>query len=241
MTQTGPLAYSDPVEWSLPPRLPWPQFLRLLRHPSPPKGWLEEAAEIPEVRKRPALLRWIAQHRKASAHLRVSLLPRLSIQGLCDVSDDASAHPQARAMALERLQSRWNTLSLGERRAMALRAPRPLWPGFWKVPELAVLERFLQNPKLNVESVLALIQAPLSPVQAEALARSSWRKILPVAHHVLQVVDQTLRHPEGALVLGHAAPWIRSLNAEERQSAIAQVVHPVLRRMLRASAEKDSG
>ena len=37
--------------WALPPDVPWPRFLRLLRHTDPPRGWLEAAAELPELDK----------------------------------------------------------------------------------------------------------------------------------------------------------------------------------------------
>ena len=71
---------------------PWPRFLRLLRHPEPPRGWLEAAAELPELQKRPLLLRWIAQHPKAPAHLRARLLGRLPWRALAAVAADAAAH-----------------------------------------------------------------------------------------------------------------------------------------------------
>src|SRR5512134_1044200 len=95
------------MDWSLPPDVPWPQFLRMLRHPSPPRGWLEHAAEIREIQKRPLLLRWIAQHRKAPESLRSSLLARLPWRALVSVAEDPSAHPMARSMATERLQRLW--------------------------------------------------------------------------------------------------------------------------------------
>ena len=34
------------------PAASWPRFLRQLRHADPPRGWLEAAAEVPELRKR---------------------------------------------------------------------------------------------------------------------------------------------------------------------------------------------
>ena len=58
-----------PAPWALPPDLPWPQFLRLLRRPEPPPGWLAAAADLPELQKRPLLLRWIAQHPMAPGPL----------------------------------------------------------------------------------------------------------------------------------------------------------------------------
>lgn len=230
------LGDNDPVEWSLPPQLPWPQFLRLLRHPTPPKGWLEGAAEIPDVHKRPALLRWIAQHRKASAHLRASLLPRLPWRALSEIAGDASAHPQARAMAIERLQLVWSSITTGERRTFALHAPKPLWERIWKVRDARVIASFLQHPKLGPEALVALVQPPLLPEHAEALVRSRWREIIPVSHQVLWAMDQTFRGPECLLVLGHAAPWIKTLPEEDRLVAAARMAHPPLRRMTRAWA-----
>jgi len=66
--------------------------------------------------------------------------------------------------------------------------------------------------------------------------RSKWREVQPVAHQVLWAADRTFSHPEGALVLGHAAPWIKALPMEERLIAAARLTHPPLRRMTRAWA-----
>ena len=230
------MVHNGRVEWNLPPQLPWPQFLRLLRHPAPPKGWLEAAAEISDVQRRPALLRWIAQHQKTSMQLRVTLLPRLSIRALCDITGDASAHPQARSMANDRLQMLWVGVTAGERRILALHAPRQLWPSIWRVRDARVLSSFLQNPRLGIEPLVAFIQPPLSAFHAEALTQSQWREIIPVAHQVLWAMDQTFRGPECPLVLGHAAPWIRALPMEERLIAAARIAHPPLRKMTRAWA-----
>jgi len=224
------------VDWLLPPDLPWPQFLRLLRHPSPPRGWLEAAADIPDLRRRPQLLRWIAQHRKAPTHLRIALLARLPWRLLAALAEDPSAHPQARTVALERLQALWGGLTTGERRTFALRAPRPFWGQVWKVPDARVLGAFLQHPRLGLESLLGLIQVPLAPAQADALLRSRWREIQPVAHQVLLAMDGTFRRPDPPLVLGQAAPWIKVLPPEERLILASRLGHPPLRRMVRTWA-----
>lgn len=223
--------------------MPWPQFLRLLRHPTPPRGWLEAAAELADVQKRPALLRWIAQHRRTSAHLRASLLPRLSWRALSEIAADAAAHPQARAMAVERLQVLWTSITTGERRSFAIHAPKPLWAAIWKVRDTRVIASFLQHPRLGMEVLVGLIQAPLAPEHADALAQSRWREVVPVAQQVLWAMDQTFRGPDCRLVLGHAAPWIKALPMEERLIAAARVAHPPLRRMARAWAlpETDPG
>lgn len=146
------------------------------------------------------------------------------------------AHPQARAVALERLQALWIGLTMGERRSFALRAPRPFWAQVWKVPDARVLEAFLQHPRLGLESLLGLIQPPLGPAQADALLHSRWREILPVAHQVLVAMDGTFRRPEPPLVLGQAAPWIKALPPEERLVAASRLAHPPLRRMVRTWA-----
>src|SRR5690242_1392781 len=112
--------------WGLPPDLPWSRFLKLLRRAHPPRGWLEAAADLDDLRRRPLLLRWVAQHPKAPAHLRARLVARLPWRALAAVAHDASAHPQARAQSVERLLQGWPGLSLGERRSLALLAPAPL-------------------------------------------------------------------------------------------------------------------
>jgi hypothetical protein len=224
------------MEFSLPPEVPWPQFLRMLRHPSPPRGWLEAAAELPDLQKRPLLLRWIAQHRKTPEHLRLHLLARLPWRPLAAIAEDPSAHPKARALAVERLQVMWNGMSAGERRSFAYRAPRPLWPMIWKIRNAGVIQAFLQHPRLGWETLAGMIQPPLLPTHMGALARSKWREIQPIAHQVLWAMDRTLEYPEHGLVLGQAAPWIKALTMEERLVAAASLTHPALRRMTRAWA-----
>jgi hypothetical protein len=213
--------------------MPWARFLRLLRHPAPPPGWLEAAAEVPEIQKRPMLLRWIAQHLKAPAVLRNRLLPTLPWRSLASIAGDASAHPQARAHATERLLQRWPGLTSGERRNLALLAPRPLWPLIWKSPDARVLAALLQNPRLTPTYLETLVQPPLKPAQAQALQASTWLEVAPVAQQVLVALDRGLEMPESGLVLGMAAPWIRALNQEERLLAATRVTHPALRRTLR--------
>lgn len=224
------------MEWSLPPDVPWPQFLRMLRHPSPPKGWLDAAAALPDLQKRPLLLRWIAQHRKTPEPLRLGLLARLPWRALAAIADDPSAHPKARSVSVERLQVLWGGMSMGERRSFAYQAPRPLWPMIWKVRSTSVTLAFLQHPRLGWETVVALIQPPVLPTHLDALVRSKWREIQPVAHQVLWAMDRTLDLPDCGLVLGHAAPWIKALTMEERLLASARLTHAPLRKMTRAWA-----
>jgi len=225
------------VHWGLPPDLPWPRFLRLLRHPDPPRGWLEAAADLPELKKRPLLLRWVAQHPKAPAHLRSRLLVRLPWRALAAVAADAAAHPQARQQATEKLQQQWPTMTTGERRSLAIHAPRQLWSLVWKAPTATVLSAFLQHPKLGLDSLVALIQPPLRPAQADALATSRWRDVGPVAEQVLQSLDRSLAMQDSGLVLGHAAPWIRALDEEARILAASRILTPALRRMVHPRRE----
>ena len=204
--------------WALPPDVPWPRFLRLLRHTDPPRGWLEAAAELPELKKRPLLLRWIAQHPKAPAHLRARLLGRLPWRALAAVA--------------EKLLQLWPVMTTGERRSLAIHAPRQLWPMVWKGPAPLVLAAFLHHPKLGLEALVALIQPPLRPPQAEALALSRWREAGPVAEQVLQALDRSLPLPDSGLALGHAAPWIKVLDEEARILVASRILTPALRRMV---------
>ncbi|WP_243383015.1 hypothetical protein [Geothrix alkalitolerans] len=230
---------SSSAPWALPPELPWPRFLRMLRHPEPPRGWLEAAADLPELKKRPLLLRWIAQHPKATAHLRASLMMRLPWRALAAVAVDPAAHPQARQQAIEKLQQQWAAMTTGERRSLALHAPRPLWALVWRAPDAGVLAALLQNPKLGLEALVALIQPPLRPAQAEALATSRWREVSPVADQVLRALDRSLALPESGLALGHAAPWIRALDEEARILAASRILTPALRRMVHPRREPE--
>lgn len=221
------------MHWPLPPDIPWPQFLRLLRQPSPPKGWLEAAADLEEVSRKPLLLRWIAQHRKAPAHLRLRLLGRMNATLLAAIAEDASAHPQARSLCMEKLQATWTGLTIGEKKALARHLPRPLWPLVWRTVNIQVIGAFLEHPRLGLEMLLSLIQAPMRAEHAEALLCSRWRELIPVASQVIQAMDKTFALPECNLVLGHAAPWIRILPEDERIYTASRLVHPSLRRMTR--------
>ncbi len=224
--------HPTPISWALPPELPWPRFLRLLRHPDPPREWLAAAADLPELKKRPLLLRWIAQHPKAPAHLRSTLMARLPWRALAAIASDAAAHPQARQQATEKLQQLWTAMTQGERRSLALHAPRPLWGLVWRTPTSGVLAAFLQHPKLGLEQLVALIQPPLRPVQADALAASRWRDLSPVAEQVLRALDRSLALPDSGLALGHAVPWIKAMDDETRILAASRTLTPALRRMV---------
>jgi hypothetical protein len=85
---------------------------------------------------------------------------------------------------------------------------------------------------LGLDALVALIQAPLRPAQADALATSRWREIGPVAEQVLQALDRSLAMQDSGLALGHAAPWIKALDEETRILAASQLVTPALRRMV---------
>ena len=189
------------------------------------------------MKKRPLLLRWIAQHAKAPAHLRSRLLTRLPWRALAAVAVDAAAHPQARQQATEKLQQLWGIMTVGERRSLALHAPRPLWPLVWRTPVAGILAAFLQHPKLGLEALVALIQPPLRPLQAEALALSRWCESGPVAEQVLQALDRSLALPDSGLALGHAAPWIKVLDEETRILAASRTLTPALRRMVHPRRE----
>ena len=228
--------YSVPMEWALPPAVTWPRFLRLLRKADPPRGWLEEAAALPDLRKRPLLLRWIAQHPKAPAHLRTTLLGRLPWRALAAIAQDPAAHPQARAQATDRLQNLWGGMTLGERRSLAPLVPRPLWPLVWKTRDAGVLAALLTHPRLSLETLLGLVQPPLRPHQSEALAASAWLGATPLSHQVLGLLDRALQDGTSDLVLGHGAPWIKALDPQERLLAASRLTHPALRRACRTWA-----
>jgi len=217
--------------------MPWPEFLRRLRHPAPPPGWLEAAADLKDIRKRPMLMRWIAQHLKAPAELRNRLLPTLPWRALAAIAGDAAAHPQARAHACERLGFRWAGLTMGERCSLAPLAPPPLWPAIWKVRDRRVIAALLQNPRLTIPALEGLLGRELASPHAEALQESRWLESVPVAHQVLQALDRGLGKPESGLVLGLAVAWILALPAEERAFAATRVANPALRRMVRGAAE----
>jgi len=228
--------YPVRMEWALPPAVSWPRFLRLLRKADPPRGWLEDAAALPDLRRRPLLLRWIAQHPKAPAHLRTTLLGRLPWRALAVIAQDPAAHPQARAQATERLKALWPALSLGERRSLAPLAPRALWPLIWRTPDRGVLAALLCHPRLSLETLQGLVQPPLRAGQLEALTASPWLGAAPLSHQVLGLLDQALREAPGELVLGHGAPWIKALDPTERLVAAAHLGHPPLRRACRTWA-----
>lgn len=187
------------------------------------------------------LLRWIAQHPKAPAHLRAELMGRLPWRALAAVAEDAAAHPQARQQATEKLLHLWPGMTQGERRALALHAPRQLWALVWRAPSLGVLASFLQNPRLGLDPLVALIQPPLRPVQADALAASRWREAGPVAEAVLAALDRSLDLPGAGLALGHAIPWIRVLDDEARIGAASRITTPALRRLVHPRRDGDAG
>jgi lambda repressor-like predicted transcriptional regulator len=191
---------------------------------------------LDDIQKRPVLLRWIAQHPKAPAHLRAKLLPRLPWRVLASIVWDASAHPQARTQATERLQAQWGILSLGERRSLASVAPRPIWKLVWRVRDSNTIAALLRHRWLTGEQLVALIQAPIQPAHLEALLASEWNRHEGVIAQVLQALDISLREPESPVVLGHAAPWVIALPSDQCLAVANTLRHAPLRRLVRAQA-----
>ncbi|MBK8789631.1 MAG: hypothetical protein IPO28_05495 [Holophagaceae bacterium] len=112
-------------------------------------------------------------------------------------------------------------MTTGERRSLAIHAPRQLWPMVWKGPAPLVLAAFLHHPKLGLEALVALIQPPLRPPQAEALALSRWREAGPVAEQVLQALDRSLPCPIRAWPWVTPPPWIKVLDEGPTSSSPA--------------------
>ncbi|MCL1908425.1 MAG: hypothetical protein FWG12_03535 [Holophagaceae bacterium] len=227
------------MDWLLPPQIPWPQFLKLLRHTRPPQAWLEAASEIPDVRKKPMLLRWIAQHRNAPTHLRVSLIARLPWRALASIAWDPIAHPQARTLSIERLQLLWVSLTTGERRSFATMAPRQMWPMVWKVRDSGVLSAFLKHSKLSLEMVISLIQPPIYPTHLEALQASHLSTIAPIAKQVISAIDRSLQLPDHGLSHSSAIPWIRNLATEDFRQVFSELNNPLLKRMIERMVSSD--
>ena len=92
-----------------------------------------------------------------------------------------------------------------------------------------------------MEALTALIQPPLRPAQAEALATSRWREAGPVADQVLRALDRSLALPDSGLALGHAAPWIKAMDEEARILAASRILTPALRRMVHPRRESGEG
>ena len=220
------------MSWGLPPETAWPQFLRLLRRPGPPRGWLDAAADIPEIQRRPMLLRWIAQHRSAPAHLRARLMARLPWRALAAISEDPSAHPQARALSVERLLSLWPGMTTGERRSFAHTASRRMWPLVWKVRDVGVIRALLQHPKMSLEMAVNLVQPPIQAPHIDALLQSPLSGAVPMIKQVLTVMDKSLLAPGHGLALGAAAPWIKKLGAEDLRQLSAEIEHTAIRGMM---------
>ena len=122
------------------------------------------------------------------------------------------------------------------------RCPRPITDRAVEI-ELGrtkrVLAAFLQNPKLGMDPLVALIQPPLRPPQVEALATSRWREVRPVADQVLRALDRTLALPDSGLALGHAAPWIKAMDEDARILAASRILTPALRRMVHPRRERE--
>ncbi len=182
------------------------------------------------------LLRWVAQHRQCPPYVRAALLPRLPWKALAAIAMDPLAHPHAVVFAVERLASVWSHLGTGARKELALLAPKPMWPLVWKSCDAGVLSKFLQHPRLGLESVVSLLRPPLTRAQANALQASRWREVSALAAQVLWVMDPTFGLENHDLVLGMAAHWIKVLDPAERLHVASRMTFAPLRRMVRVWA-----
>jgi hypothetical protein len=184
------------------------------------------------------LLRWIAQHRSAPVQLRVPLISRLPWRALASIAWDPSAHPQARALAVERLQVLWAGLTLGERRSFAYIAPRQMWPLVWKIRDASVISSFLQHSKIGLEMILSMIRPPISQAHLDALQRSHISNFAPIAKQVISAIDQSLQMPGHGLALGLAAHWVRKLDGGDLLRIYSELKHPLLRGMIKKVVEQ---
>jgi hypothetical protein len=177
------------------------------------------------------LLRWIAQHRSAPVHLRTRLISRLPWRALASIAWDSSAHPQARAQSVERLQTLWTGLTIGERRSFAAIAPRQMWPMVWKVKDVDVISAFLRHPKLGLEMLASLVLPPISQAHLEALQKSSLSDYAPIIKQVIMAIDQSLQLPGHGLALGVAVTWLQKLDGSDLLQIYHMLNHPLLKGM----------
>jgi hypothetical protein len=129
------------------PRFGEEELLLALRNPRLGGGMIERVARDPVWAKKGAVRRLIVQHPRTPLTVARNLLGHLFWRELLEVSVDPRVHPMIRRSSEQLLRQRLDTLSTGEKIALARRAPRAVIGRLIEENDPRVLRSLLGNPR----------------------------------------------------------------------------------------------
>lgn len=214
-----------------PARCSRPMLQAQLCDPALLASWLREAAEAPLVLQDARLQVLIAQHRNTPAEVRVNLIRLLPLASVVAILDSHDLTPDTRFLCTVHVNQAWAKMAAAERQAFAEVATEPIWDLLWRTADATTLSGFLNNPRLGPLDLARLIQPPLTRAQAEALQESRFRANQDVIFRVLTAMALSFHDPGTDLVLGLAAPWIKTLTPQERLLLAPALSYPPMERL----------
>jgi hypothetical protein len=206
-------------------------LLKALRRASCPGKLVELLARSRTARGSPRLLPLLLRHPACPRQFAWEALPRLGWRDLLQVTRDPRTAPPVRRQSERKLVDKLQTLTLGERTAVARLAPRSVIVALLAHDDPVCVEALLSNPQFTETEAVRLLQTRRDPAC-----------ILLVLHHptwgtrpeVLRAAVRSDRVPLGvALGLVAALPeseLVRLLVATEAHSRVREAARKLLRR-----------
>ncbi|MGC8915559.1 MAG: hypothetical protein ACP5NF_01105 [Thermoanaerobaculum sp.] len=210
------------------------EILRALRSPYCPAALVEAVAGSSLATSRRRITLALVRHPHCPRAFVLRALPLLGWHDLLTVVEDPRAPMPVRLQAQSKLLERLPALTVGEKIALARRAPPHVFSGLFGESDTRIVAALLENPKFSQGHCLRLAAETSSPrVLAEILRHDRWGQTtsvlkaalanpaLPVALTVAVLVSlsddelswlsQCGDFPQGVRRLASKALWVRGL------------------------------
>jgi hypothetical protein len=139
------------------------ELTRLLLRPSCPGVVVERLSKCPWVLTSHRVLQLVVRHPRCPRHFAWDALPRLGWHDLLEVGRDPRTQPAIRKQSERKLTERIVNLTLGERTALARRAPRGLIGVLLTDEQPVCVEALLSNPQFTETEALRLLNSNRNP------------------------------------------------------------------------------
>jgi hypothetical protein len=221
----GPGALLDLLESGGEP--PEGELVKALRRPTCPGELVEALVVRPWLVTSHQALQLLVRHPRCPRRFAWDALPRLGWHDLLEVARDPRTSPAVRKQAERKLAERVNTITLGERTALARQAPRGVLGLLLPDADPRCIEALITNPQFTEAEALRLLHGNGNPECALVLLRH------PVWGRRREVVRAAVRSQK--VPLGVALGLLAFLPEAEIEALAAS---PDLRGELRSAAER---
>jgi hypothetical protein len=147
------------------------ELVRAVRRASCPARLVELLVHTTVPSRSRRLLPLLLRHPACPRHFALESLPRLGWHDLLDVARDPRTAPAVRRQSERKLTERLQTLTLGERAALARLAPRSIVLALLTDDEPVCVEALLTNAQFTENEALRLLQANHNPACLLVLLR----------------------------------------------------------------------